>query len=727
MLFPVLVCAGEIEGTIRLASGIDGGLSPPVVYVAADSTAVGETQETVEVDQVNLQFVPRVQALALGGSIVFRNSDKEAHNVSSQSGCCTFNEMVLPGGQARVRPRKPGMIGLLCNIHQYMRGYVVVCPSRLFAIAEANGHFRISDVPDGTYKLVVWQELSKPIEREVVISGVTRVEFDLEASGASLPAPARSPGGRPVVPWTEVVRRISSTLESACRAAQAPGGAAEAERLAWDAYFEHFEANELETALRLYRGEARVFDLERMFARIRKPLLADLAAGRSSAEPVREAIAELQAALEADVRELHARGVFDRTALEAGPLPAVRPSAVAAVDAGQVLADLRRAFDDVERLAAAGNSAGAASALAETYFQVFHRIEPALAARDFAQVRKIEGRFLELRGRLQSGLSGEAARAELRDLAGEIELAATVLERVQRSRWAAALNGFCNAFVILTREGVEALLIVTAIVLYLNRTGQRVGQRAIGAGVIAALLATGLTWAGLQWLISQAGPAQEAIEGAATLVAAGVLFYVSYWLLSKSEARHWQEFLTRQVGQAVSTGSRWALVLAAFLAVYREGAETILMFQPLLTDPAPGEFSGLVVGVAAASVVLLAVFVGLRFASVRLAIRPFFRVTGALLFVLAVVFAGKGVTELQEARLLAYTPLAGSFGSAVLAMPLGLRDALGLGASIQAMVIQGTLVFGAAISLAAVWLVGRHTPATEVAGAAKPVASGSTV
>jgi high-affinity iron transporter len=209
-----------------------------------------------------------------------------------------------------------------------------------------------------------------------------------------------------------------------------------------------------------------------------------------------------------------------------------------------------------------------------------------------------------------------------------------------------------------------------------------------------------------------------------------VLFYVSYWLISKSEARRWQEFLTRQVGHSISTGSKWAIGAAAFLAVYREGAETILMFQPMLVNPQPNELPGVVAGVFAAAVALAAVFWGLRFASFRLAIRPFFRVTGALLFVLAVVFAGKAITELQEARRLSISPLPDWLHNAVMAIPHGLRDAFGIAPTVQSIAIQSTILAGAVISLVAIWLVGRFTPLPQpapVANSTEPVLSKSAV
>jgi high-affinity iron transporter len=227
----------------------------------------------------------------------------------------------------------------------------------------------------------------------------------------------------------------------------------------------------------------------------------------------------------------------------------------------------------------------------------------------------------------------------------------------------------------------------------------------IYGGIALAGVATLITWSGLQWVIAQSGVALETIEGVAALAAGAVLFYVSYWLISKSEARRWQQFLSRQVDRHLSSGSHWAIGLAAFLAVYREGAETIVMFQPMLVNPSANELTGAIAGIALAILVLTAIFWALRFASFRMAIRPFFRVTGVLLFTLAVVFAGKGVSELQEARVLTITPLPPALYAIVMAMPSAVRDALGITPNVQSLAIQATILGGVLLSVASMWLI----------------------
>src|SRR6185503_13409958 len=148
----------------------------------------------------------------------------------------------------------------------------------------------------------------------------------------------------------------------------------------------------------------------------------------------------------------------------------------------------------------------------------------------------------------------------------------------------------------------------------------------------------------------------EALEGGAMLLAAVVLFWVSYWLISKAEADRWQRYIRGKVQGALTGGNRGALATAAFLAVYREGFETILFYQALFASAPSGDVmvpAGLVAGLVALAIV----YVGLERIGLRVPMHAFFVWTGGFLYAMAVVFAGRGVAELQEAGLLPLTPV----------------------------------------------------------------------
>ena len=185
--------------------------------------------------------------------------------------------------------------------------------------------------------------------------------------------------------------------------------------------------------------------------------------------------------------------------------------------------------------------------------------------------------------------------------------------------------------------------------------------RAIWWGVALAVVASLATAAALNLLVSSMqGRAREILEGLVMLVAAGVLFYVSYWLVSQAEAKRWMDFLKHQARRGLEWGGRGTLAVTAFLAVYREGAETSLMYQALLGSQGqtrPG-LLGLTAGFVVGLAILAAIAVLVRATSVRLPLRTFFKFTGLFLFALAVVFAGNGVFELQNAGILITTHLA---------------------------------------------------------------------
>ncbi|MDH5234383.1 MAG: FTR1 family protein, partial [Gemmatimonadota bacterium] len=163
-----------------------------------------------------------------------------------------------------------------------------------------------------------------------------------------------------------------------------------------------------------------------------------------------------------------------------------------------------------------------------------------------------------------------------------------------------------------------------------------------------------------------------------------------------------------QVGNAVTSGRAHALALVAFLAVFREGAETALFYQALLArgpEIVPPVVGGIVVG----ALVLLLLWLGFHRFGLRIPLRTFFATTGALLYYLAFVFMGKGLRELQEGNFLSITPLErGPY-----------LDALGIYPSVETLVGQGILV---ALALFALWrlLFARAEPAFAPPPAVEP-------
>lgn len=216
---------------------------------------------------------------------------------------------------------------------------------------------------------------------------------------------------------------------------------------------------------------------------------------------------------------------------------------------------------------------------------------------------------------------------------------------------------FFNSFIIILREGFEAILVISALTAYLAKTGHQEKVRTVYQGAATALIASAFTAILLQTVIKISGAGKEAMEGMTMLFATAVLFYVSYWLISKIEAARWQQYIKSKMDRSISRGNIIALGFAAFLAVYREGAETILFYQALYSSS--NDSSSVTLGLAAGSLPLIALFFLVKYGSVRIPISPFFAVTSALLYYLAFSFAGKGVLELQEAEWVSSTRIEG--------------------------------------------------------------------
>ncbi|CAA7625924.1 FTR1 family protein [Magnetospirillum sp. SS-4] len=301
-----------------------------------------------------------------------------------------------------------------------------------------------------------------------------------------------------------------------------------------------------------------------------------------------------------------------------------------------------------------GDGAAVGDGFSDLYFDVFEEsgMEQAIGMVAPATKSELESLFGEVIGKAGKGRPKTEVETAWQTLRGRLQ--ATTAEHAEVRT--GPLATFMQSFLILLREGFEAMLVVTALVAYLRRAGQSDKVKVVWHGVGWALAAS----LAAAWLLTQvldiSGQGQEVIEGAVMLVAAAVLFYVSFWLLSKREAARWQHYVKSQVDAAARSGRLWTLGLAAFLAVFREGAETVLFYQALALS-SPGQAPALAAGMAAGALALAVLYVAMRMLSFRLPIGLFFSATAALLFLLAFTFAGKGVLELQEGRMIPITPI----------------------------------------------------------------------
>jgi high-affinity iron transporter len=289
----------------------------------------------------------------------------------------------------------------------------------------------------------------------------------------------------------------------------------------------------------------------------------------------------------------------------------------------------------------------------DAYLDGFELAEPALFAKNASLGRELETQFTEFRGAIRSG----ADISRINELYERLDKRLTeVQEMLGSDDSGSGTYTLFNAALIIVREGVEAALVVAAIIGVLKATGALEAIPYVHFGWILALVSGILTWVLAQTVLTVSGAHREVIEAFTALLAAAVLFSVSFWLISKAEAKKWQRYIQQKVQEALSTRRVAALVGVSFLAVYREAFETVLFYQALwLQSHSTQKFViwGFFVGVA-----LLVVTVWIIFKlGMKIPLRLFFGVSSALLYLLAFVFAGEGIKNLQATGWFSETPL----------------------------------------------------------------------
>ena len=263
-----------------------------------------------------------------------------------------------------------------------------------------------------------------------------------------------------------------------------------------------------------------------------------------------------------------------------------------------------------------------------------------------------EYQFAKIKRLMSQGAPNKVVRTEIDVILKMLHEDANELDGKKESGWSV----FFASFIIIFREGLEAILVIAAISAYLVRSDNKPMLKVVYLSSLFAVFASVLAAIALHTIVGLSGANQEIMEGVAMLLATVVLFFISNWMLSKSESKAWKNYVEGKVQSAVSTGSSFALGFAAFLAVFREGAETIIFYQAMLAD-AKDHMDMVWYGLGVGTIVLTLVFIVIRFGSVKLPLKPFFICTSALMYLMAIAFAGGGVKELQEADIISVTPV----------------------------------------------------------------------
>ncbi len=340
----------------------------------------------------------------------------------------------------------------------------------------------------------------------------------------------------------------------------------------------------------------------------------------------------------------------------------------------------------------AGDIAQAERLALSAYLDGFELVEPTLGNVDAALMRETEKAMSHWRAVLRDGDAAqiEAAFASANEL----------LDSSERALGGGALAAgvtFLSALVILIREGLEAVLLVVAMLVMVRRADVPLeirsrSLRALHAGWILALVAGLATWMISNWLIAISGAMRELTEGVTALLAAAVLLWVGLWMHGQAAVRHWSHFVGEGISRAVGQRSTWLLLGLSFLSVYRELFEIVLFYQALwLQVDRDGQMLVLAgIGVALLALGLLTWFI--MKASQRLPLKTFFTICAYSVLVLAVIFAGKGIAALQEAGRVPISPL-----------NLPTIEIIGLYPSAEGLLLQLTVFV-----LAFVWLLRQH-------------------
>ncbi|WP_445343596.1 FTR1 family iron permease [Bifidobacterium sp. ESL0819] len=328
----------------------------------------------------------------------------------------------------------------------------------------------------------------------------------------------------------------------------------------------------------------------------------------------------------------------------------------------QVAHEMTPILDQALAQASKGQGQAGSDLVNKAYYQYYEKLgfeKNVMNAISGNRVSQVEYQFKETR---MAMVAGKPAKTLVNDLKSMLIEDAATLDGGAADHvngWTTFLtSAFGQAFVVLLREGLEAILVVAAIIAYLVKSGHKDKVRHIYWGIAAGLVASGLVALLFTLLFNGNGPQQEILEGVVALVAMLMLLYTSNWMLSKSSVESWNHYIRSRTVAAISKGSVISLALLSFLAVFREGAETVMFYQAIFAM-APGGRREIWTGFAAAAVVLVIVFVLIRFTSVKIPIRPFFIITSLLMAVMVVIFAGGGVHALIEGDLVPATYLPG--------------------------------------------------------------------
>ena len=307
------------------------------------------------------------------------------------------------------------------------------------------------------------------------------------------------------------------------------------------------------------------------------------------------------------------------------------------------LALIHQRLDEAKEAWSAGDASEARRKVLAAYLDGFEGMESRIAAVDGELLETTEHKFTTLREAIRRGDS-ERVATMFASLDTSLEEVDSALASGGGDWWTTAVA----SAVILLREGIEIVLLIALLLGMLERLGRGEAKRFVHGGWIAALGAGGATWVVARWLIAISGAGRELLEGIIGLIAAAILFSVSYWFLSQIHGQKWLDYLKSKLEDQAAAGRFLTIGGLSFLAVYREAFETVLFYQALIVQ-SEGAFEPIVAGVASAGLALAVIAYLILAGSKRLPMKQFFTTSGILLLALSVILTGEGLHALVEA------------------------------------------------------------------------------
>lgn len=476
-------------------------------------------------------------------------------------------------------------------------------------------------------------------------------ETSSEASAASQTT-AQPAGGMAIEPhWQVVYNDIKTALEAAVTAYEKGDKDAAKQQINNKAKFELYRNTKLEEAIRRFisGGQGIDGDIQKRMGSAIIAINNDI-----SADVLKSNLEELDALIYENVAKLP----MDSGSLATNVVLPDSAEDDAATDFAPVVANIKAKIAEAIKTYAAKDVAKAMSDAQDVYFDEFEAsgMENKVGAIDVGLKTKIEGNFGEVVALMKAGVSVERLQQAADNLGANLDAA---LEKTSGSSSPWAL--FVYALTIILREGFEALIIVAAVVAYLLKTGNEKRMSIVYSSLgVAVVLSFVMAWVMNLIFAGTAGQKREVMEGAVMLIAVGLLFYVGFWLLSNAGAKKWSKYIQSHVSESISAGSAKALWWTVFLAVFREGAETVLFYQALIFDAKDSAgYSMIALGFVVGLIVLLVTYYVFKIFAIKIPIKPFFLVTSAIIFYMSIVFVGKGLMEFVEGKIFVPTKIEG--------------------------------------------------------------------